>query len=82
MKVPRDISGGDLVKRLARYGYHPVRQTGSHQRLSGVIDGKIHTITIPLHKPLRVGTLHNILKDVAEHRHIPLTKLIDDLFGE
>jgi predicted RNA binding protein YcfA (HicA-like mRNA interferase family) len=30
MKLPRDVSGADLAKRLGRLGYEITRQTGSH----------------------------------------------------
>ncbi|OPX70692.1 MAG: YcfA-like protein [Methanoregulaceae archaeon PtaB.Bin108] len=80
MKLPRNIGGNDLVRSLSIMGYLPVHQTGSHVRLKAIIDGTPHAITIPLHNPLRVGTLHGILKDVAEHHHIPLSRLIDELF--
>ena len=30
MKIPRDLSGADPIKRLARLGYAATRQTGSH----------------------------------------------------
>ena len=30
MKLPRDLSGADLVKALGRIGYRVTRQTGSH----------------------------------------------------
>ncbi|MGB9826429.1 MAG: type II toxin-antitoxin system HicA family toxin [Desulfofundulus sp.] len=51
---------------MARYGYRVTRQTGSHLRLTTTIQGE-HHITIPLHAPLKVGTLNGILTDVADH---------------
>lgn len=81
MKLPRNIDGDTLARMLARYGYHIDHQTGSHQRLTTVVDGKKHDLTIPLHKPLRVGTLHRILKDVSFHQKIEFTVLISELFG-
>ena len=30
MKIPRDISGEDLIKLVKPYGYSVTRQTGSH----------------------------------------------------
>ena len=80
MKLPRNIDGDELARLLNRYGYRTSHQTGSHQRLSSVINGKIHDLTIPRHKPLRVGTLHGILKDVAEHQGIHLEQIIAELF--
>ncbi len=68
MKLPRNINGDELARLLNRYGYCIDHQTGSHQRLSATIDGKTHDLTIPRHKPLRVGTFHGILKDVAQHQ--------------
>ena len=61
MKLPRNIGGSDLVKSLSTLGYSPVHQTGSHVRLKAVIENTPHAITIPLHNPLRIGTLHDIL---------------------
>jgi len=82
MKLSRDVDGDDLARRLSsRYGYRIDHQTGSHQRLTAVISGKTHDLTIPRHKPLRVGTLHGILKDVAEHRKISFEQVVAELFG-
>ncbi len=82
MKLPRDVDGDELARRLSsRFGYRIDHQTGSHQRLSLVIAGKTHDLTIPRHKPLRVGTLHGILKDVAEHQKISLDQIVVELFG-
>jgi len=60
MKIPRDLSGAELVKRLARLGYATTRQTGSHIRLTSTVQGE-HHITLPNHDPLKVGTLAAIL---------------------
>ena len=80
MKLPRDVGGDDLVKLLKRYGYPRIHQTGSHVRIRAMIDGEPHTITIPLHSPLHVGTFHHILKDIAEHLKIPVSQVIEELF--
>ena len=34
MKLPLNLSGSDLVKRLKALGYEVTRQTGSHMRLT------------------------------------------------
>ena len=81
MKLPRHVGGDELARLLSRYGYRIVHQTGSHQRLSAVIAGKTHDLTIPLHQPLRVGTLHRILKNIAEHHQISREQIIAELFG-
>ena len=79
MKLPRDVSGVDLAKRLGRLGYEVTRQTGSHLRLTTKERGR-HHVTIPNHDPLRVGTLAGILGDVAGHFEISRDELIQRLF--
>ena len=66
MRLPRDISGAQLVKALRAYGYEISRQTGSHIRVSTAENG-IHHITIPNHNPIKLGTLASILDDIAIH---------------
>jgi predicted RNA binding protein YcfA (HicA-like mRNA interferase family) len=56
MRLPRDLTGADLVKRLSVLGYRQTRQTGSHVRVTCDAPRQ-HHVTIPLHDPLRVGTL-------------------------
>lgn len=79
MRVPRDVSGEQLVKLLARYGYRVTRQTGGHLRLTTTAREEGH-ITIPVHNPLKVGTLSSILADVASQIDITKDALIRDLF--
>ena len=66
MKLPRDVSGDDLAKALQAIGYRATRQAGSHMRLT-TIQGGEHHVTVPRHRPLRVGTLATILDKVAAH---------------
>jgi predicted RNA binding protein YcfA (HicA-like mRNA interferase family) len=66
VKLTRDISGDDIIKALARLGYIPTRQTGSHVRLTTNYKGE-HHITIPRHNPLKIGTLIALLKDIGDH---------------
>ena len=79
MRIPRDISGIELAKKLERYGYRITRQTGSHMRLTTDQGGE-HHITIPKHKDLRIGTLNAILTDVADHIGLDREDLIKNLF--
>ena len=65
MKVPRDVNADSLINLLGRYGYDVIRQTGSHIRLSKKLDEGEHTITVPNHKPIKIGTLQDIVKDVC-----------------
>jgi predicted RNA binding protein YcfA (HicA-like mRNA interferase family) len=81
MKLPRDMGGAELAALLGRYGYKITRQTGSHIRLTSTSKGFEHHITIPAHSSLRVGTLSNILNDIAAYLEIERKKLLQQLFG-
>jgi predicted RNA binding protein YcfA (HicA-like mRNA interferase family) len=78
MKLPRNTDADDLVKALSRLGYRVVRQSGSHLRLQ--CSDPLHSLTIPNHSPLRIGTLASILSDIATRRRIDKESLIKLLF--
>ena len=80
MKLPRDIDGEELARKLDKYGYKITRQTGSHIRLTSTIKGADHHITIPSHKPLKIGTLSSILNEVASYLEMDRKTLIEKLF--
>jgi len=80
-KVPRDLTGAELIKALARVGYRQTRQSGSHVRLTALIDAQEHHLTVPLHSPLKTGTLAAILADVATALHLERNALLTTLFG-
>jgi predicted RNA binding protein YcfA (HicA-like mRNA interferase family) len=48
MRIPRDLSGSQLVQALSILGYSVTRQTGSHVRLTTSECGE-HHVTIPMH---------------------------------
>ena len=81
MNLPRDLGGEELATRLGKYGYQVVRQTGSHIRLTSIYKNTEHHLTIPHHKPLRVGTLNSIINEVAAYLEMEKQNLIDDLFS-
>jgi predicted RNA binding protein YcfA (HicA-like mRNA interferase family) len=64
-RVPRDVSGQTLIKLLGRYGYKVTRQVGSHIRLTAYVQDQEHHITIPDHDYVKIGTLNNILSNLA-----------------
>ncbi|HES76895.1 MAG TPA: type II toxin-antitoxin system HicA family toxin [bacterium] len=78
MRIPRDLSGSDLVRRLGRLSYVVTRQTGSHIRLTSHARGE-HHVTIPKHDPLRMGTLASILDGVAAHHGMTRDALLQQL---
>ncbi len=79
MKLPRDLSGAELVRALGRVGYRVTRQTGSHARLTTESPSQ-HHVTVPMHDSLKVGTLAGILNDVAGHLKISRDQLQARLF--
>ncbi len=80
MRLPRDLSGRDLARALAIFGYQMTRQSGSHLRLTTQTNGE-HHITIPAHPSLRIGTLAAILDDVAGHIGRTRESVAEALFG-
>ncbi len=78
MKLPRDLSGPELVKVLRALGYERVRQDGSHFRLTTQQGGQ-HHVTVPNHSPIKLGTLTGILKAVAAHHKLALAELVRKL---
>lgn len=80
MRLPRDLSGIDLARRLGRLGYTITRQTGSHLRLT-CADPPQHHVTIPAHDSLRVGTLAAILQAVAARHGMTREEIATKVFG-
>ena len=75
MKLPRDVSGSELGKALRTLGYERTRQRGSHMRYTTQRGGE-HHVVIPDHNPMKLGTFHGILKDVATHHRISVEELV------
>lgn len=75
MKIPRNLTGIQLVKLLDVLGYRVTRQTGSHIRITTTQNGT-HNVTVPAHNPLKTGTLSAILSDVAAHFGISKDELL------
>jgi len=54
------LSGREIIKALVIIGYRPVRQRGSHIRLSCV---NKRSVTVPDYKAVSRGLLQKILRD-------------------
>lgn len=78
MKIPRDCNGVELVRALRRLGYETQRQTGSHIQVTTQRGGE-HHVSVPNHRPLKVGLLNGVLKDVAEHHGMTVEELLREL---
>lgn len=79
MRIPRDLTGKELIKALGKLGYEVTRQSGSHIRLTTSRNGT-HHVTIPDHRPIKVGTLSGILGDIATHHQMTREELLTLLF--
>jgi predicted RNA binding protein YcfA (HicA-like mRNA interferase family) len=72
------VSGSAVAQALRVPGDAVTRQEGSHVRLTTHLNG-VHHVTVPNHKPLKVGTLPGgILKPVAAHHGLS----VEDLLGK
>jgi predicted RNA binding protein YcfA (HicA-like mRNA interferase family) len=79
MKLPRDLSGSDLIKLLCKhYGYRRINQEGSHVLLQ-TEQPRHHRIAIPEHKTLRLGTLNSILNAIARVHGIEKAEILEKL---
>jgi predicted RNA binding protein YcfA (HicA-like mRNA interferase family) len=68
MKIPRDLSGNDVVRVLCRdWNYRVVHQEGSHIVLE-TEEPSHQRLAVPVHPSLRVGTLNALLRAVALHK--------------
>ena len=77
-KLPQ-VSGEQLVSLLKSLDYVTARQKGSH--VTYVKTAKIgkHTITVPLHKEITKGTLHDILSKISLFNAISQDDLVRKL---
>jgi predicted RNA binding protein YcfA (HicA-like mRNA interferase family) len=79
VKIPRDLYGRDLAGVLCRrWDYKQVNQVGSHIILQTEAPGH-HRLSIPDHKPLRLGTLNAILRSVAAAKGVSREDLLASL---
>jgi predicted RNA binding protein YcfA (HicA-like mRNA interferase family) len=78
VKLPRDVSGPEFIKALRKLGYGNPRQRGSHVRVTTLEKGEHHEV-VPNHNPIKVGTLHGILKSVAAHHQLTMGELLERL---
>jgi len=76
MKLPREVSADQLIRALKHIGYTAIRQKGSHVRLFHE-EPPAHSITVPLHNPMKTGTFHGILVEVAQAQSISIQSILD-----
>ena len=79
MKVPRDLSGAQLIKVPCRdWGYRQLHQEGSHIILQTELPGH-QRLSVPNHNPLRVGTLNGIVRAVATQKGVDRQAVLNSL---
>jgi len=81
LKIPRDMDYQTIIKALSQLGYTVTRQTGSHIRLTTEVNSQ-HHITIPAHRPVKIGTLNAIVINVAEHFELTKNELLNRIFSD
>jgi predicted RNA binding protein YcfA (HicA-like mRNA interferase family) len=78
VKLPRDIAGQRLAQAPKAVDYEHIGQRGSHIHMVNPYHGR-HRVAIPAHRALKAGTLHQLLKQVAEHIGVTRDELINKL---
>lgn len=76
MKLPRGVSADRLIRALEQLGYARIRQKGSHIRLFHAT-APAHSVSVPLHDPLKIGTFHGILAEVAQAQSVSVQDILD-----
>ena len=64
----KPLSGEDLLRIFAGFGFIKVSQRGSHMKLRRqVTGGSRQTLTVPLHREVDKGTLHAIFRQAQRY---------------
>jgi predicted RNA binding protein YcfA (HicA-like mRNA interferase family) len=81
MPKPKVLSGADVVRILASFGFGVASQRGSHIKLRRVsADGVRQTLTIPNHREMDRGTLVGIYRQAL--RYIPVEELAPHFYTD
>ena len=59
----KQLSGKEIIKIFESHGFEVKRTVGSHVRLTLKQNDSSYHVTIPLHNPVKKGTLSGIIKD-------------------
>ncbi|MFQ5860402.1 MAG: type II toxin-antitoxin system HicA family toxin [Dehalococcoidia bacterium] len=73
-RLPRGLSGNEVVRALQRAGFYLKRQKGSHMVLRR--DDPFAQVTVPAHRSIDTGTLASILDgaDLTVERFVQLLR--------
>jgi predicted RNA binding protein YcfA (HicA-like mRNA interferase family) len=61
VKLPRDLTGAEVVKALKRCGFEFARQRGSH----AILRKETRTVVVPQHRPIKPGTLKGVIEQAG-----------------
>jgi predicted RNA binding protein YcfA (HicA-like mRNA interferase family) len=61
VKLPRDLTGTEVVKAVRRSGFVVMRQRGSHT----ILRKESRTVVVPQHKPIKPGTLKGVIEQAG-----------------
>jgi len=79
VRIPKDIYGRDFANHLiCRWEFHELRQTGSHIILRTDQPYGL-TVSVPAHKPLRIGTFKGLLDEISKHRGVAPEDILRNL---
>jgi len=79
VRIPRDLYGRDFANHLVRrWAFRELRQTGSHIILRTEEPSGL-TVSVPAHRPLRVGTLAGLLEEIANHKNVSTETILHKL---
>jgi len=79
MKIPRDLNGNEFAKRLQRYVHVPHHQDWQSHYFEDIT--KRHSLSVPNHKPLKLGTLNALFNAIADHLELDKQKVIEHLLS-
>ena len=58
----RTLSGKEICLILSKHGFIQARQKGSHVIMQKLTEDSTITVPVPLHKEIKIGTLHSIIR--------------------
>lgn len=74
------LSGKDVVRILARFGFEVRGQRGSHVKLRRVVNGENETLVLPNDASISKGTLKAIFNQASAY--VPQAELRRYFYGE
>ena len=74
-RIFKILSGKEVVKILETFGYAIRNQTGSHIKMLHIFEDNSYIIIVPNHKPIKLGTLSGIYKEVLQNPSMDINRV-------